>query len=78
MTSKNMPGFTAAAALYQTDASYRAVSSAGSVRGDALQPAVSYPCWLHCKACRLGDLWACIRCNRCAGRGLFESMTVAF
>ena len=82
MTIKNMPGFTAAAALYKTDASYRAVPNTGSAGGNALQPALSvgvhYPCWWDCRQCSATNPAACSRCRRCVGRPLSEFVTIEF
>ena len=79
MKINNMPGFTAAAALYRTDASYRATSTTGSEGGTALRPAMAvgihYPCWWDCQECKPTNPAACVRCRRCAG-GLFEVATL--
>ena len=82
MNTKNMPGFTAAAALYKTDASYRAVSTNSSAGGNALRPALSvavhYPCWWDCRQCSPTNPAACYRCSRCVGRPLSELATFEF
>ena len=82
MKIKNMPGFTAAAALYKTDASYRAISTTSSAAGNALQPAMSvgihYPCWWDCQECKPTNPAACLRCRRCRSGGFFNVATFAF
>ena len=82
MTSKNMPGFTAAAALYKTDASYRAISSTNFAGENGLRPAMSvgvhYPCWWDCQQCKPTNPAACLRCARCVGHPLSELPIFAF